>query len=65
MRALIEEKDDGYDDGEGRFEYHIHVFEQIEDQFQVDIFQLYELGIWYAVPALFGHPERFRDEFAG
>lgn len=64
MGALVEEKDYGYDDREGSFKDHVHVSEEIEDEFQIYVLELYEFGVRDAVSTLLGHPERLGDEFA-
>lgn len=65
VRAFIEEKDDRDDDCEGSLEDHVHVSKQIEDQFQIDVLELDQFRVWYAISTLFGHSERFGYEFAG
>lgn len=65
MRALVEEQNDGDYDGKGSFKDHSHILEEGENEFQVYIFELDELGFRYSISALFGHSEWFRDEFSG
>jgi hypothetical protein len=62
--TLVEEHEDGDDDGEGSLENHVHVPEQVEDQFQIHIFKLDELGVRYPISALLGHAQGLGDEFS-
>lgn len=63
--TLVKEDEYGDDDGEGSLEDHVHVPEQVEDQFQVDIFELDELRVRYPISAFLGHAQRLGDEFSG